>query len=400
MTTADRLRERGYGGPITVLEAGIQAPYDRPPLSKQLLLGRQSSSEIRLRADDHYVRKSIVLRLGQAVLQFTPESRSVLTDAGEVPYEHLVIASGVVPRMPAAWGALGASTVRTLDESLDVRGRWQEAASCTIIGGGLLGLELAASAVQLGMQVNVVEKESCLLQSVVGSHVGERIAAVHERAGVRLHLGNVVTSLSRDAKQWSTRLSNGHDIESDDLVVSVGSTPNVAWLAGSCLDLTNGVQCDVNGRTALPGVYAVGDVACVASLRGGPPTRVEHWFNALETADATAKAIVEGPSSSTKDVRLSYFWSHQYDHKFQMVGDGAGWDDVECFERPGFKSERAGLFLYFRGGRVVATLAHNWPTVVAHARRLLEVCSSRDKFVELIGTAAGGPAVSATQGDD
>lgn len=371
VATADRLRSHGFAGSIILLDQESEQPYDKPPLSKQILVGQQQESDIRLRRGDHFARLGIELRTGSRALHADLDRRVVTTTSAEIHFDALVIASGVRPKVPADWSRHTAvPTLRTLDDARGLRARWQKARSLIVVGGGFLGLEVAASAIGHGLAVDVVEPQPEPLEGIVGEAMGRRVAELHRQSGVKLHTGVAVAELKRIEDRWSVELSDGRMLVADDLLVSIGTAPNTEWLDEATLELADGVVCDSQCRSSADGVYAVGDVARVRDRYLGQPLRIEHWTNALDTAELAGRAIVGLPPASSS-MPHPYFWSHQYGHKIQMLGKSAGFTDCVFVQRPERSAEDAGLFVYLRDGEVVGALAHNWPTVLAHLRRHL-----------------------------
>ncbi|MCW2544413.1 MAG: thcD 2 [Frankiales bacterium] len=292
---AEGLREKGYDGELVLIGEETEAPYDRPPLSKQVLRREKEAFPL---VDPEL---SVNFRPGVSAESLDLSAGQVMTTAGPLPFDQLVIATGASPRrLPGAPGL----ALRTLTDSRALSARLVPGARLGIVGAGLIGCEVAASARSMDVEVSVVDVLDAPLVRVLGPAVAARVQAMHESHGVSFHLGTGVSAAS--AK--SLELSDGTVLEVDVVLEAMGVTPTVGWLAGSGLDLDDGVVCDPFGRAA-DGVWAAGDVA-----RWGSGHRHEHWTRACEQANAVAAGILGEPTPV--DV-APYWWSDQYDVKLQ-----------------------------------------------------------------------------------
>jgi 3-phenylpropionate/trans-cinnamate dioxygenase ferredoxin reductase subunit len=333
LRTVERLRHRGYVGELTLLGAERHLPYDRPPLSKQVLRGERE--ETRLRSADELAGLEVDARLEQSATGLNVAERTVLTADGAVSYDVLVIATGAIPRRIG----LGGMVLRTLDDALELRAALSPGRRLTVIGAGLIGCEVAASARALDVEVDVVDVLTGPAIRVLGPTVAQRLAAIHTEHGVRWHLGVGVDRREENG----VVLADGTELETDVLLEAVGAIPDTDWLEGSGLSLSNGVECDLTGRAA-EGVYAVGDV----SRWGG--ARHEHWTNVARQADAAAAAML-GQELPATDV--AYWWSDQYDLKLQGLGTPAADDDVELVN---WGPKARLIALYSRQGRLTGAV--------------------------------------------
>jgi 3-phenylpropionate/trans-cinnamate dioxygenase ferredoxin reductase subunit len=301
LRTVERLRQRGFQGRIVLIGAERHLPYDRPPLSKQVLRGERDHAW--LLAEDKYARLDTEVLVGHEVLELDT-SRRLLRDGSDwQPYDALVIATGATPRrIPGIDGLL----LRTLDEAHHLRGRLLPGSRLAVVGAGLIGCEVAASARALDVAVDLIDVLPGPLIRVVGKRVCDLVADLHREHGVRLHMGTGVAG----AMAGGLRLTDGTEVEADVVLEAIGAAPETGWLTGSGLSVDDGVVCDDTGRAA-DDVYAVGDVARWAGRR------VEHWTNAGEQADRVAAAILgqEPPPAAP-----AYWWSDQYDIKLQGIG--------------------------------------------------------------------------------
>jgi 3-phenylpropionate/trans-cinnamate dioxygenase ferredoxin reductase component len=353
LRTVERLRQRGYQDRIVLLGAERHLPYDRPPLSKQVLRGEHDDPWLRQEAE--YAALNADIRLDQRVRGLDTARRMVHCDDGELPYDVLVIASGASPRRVPG---LNGRVLRTLDDARDLRGTLRPGTRLVIVGAGLIGCEVAASARSMGAEVDLVDVLPGPLIRVVGAQVCDVVADLHREHGVRLHMG---TAATRTAAGPLT-LADGTELEADVVLEAIGAVPETAWLEGSQLRLDDGVSCDAAGRavdtagSTVDGVYAVGDVARWDGVRS------EHWTNAGEQADRVAAAILgqEPPPAGPP-----YWWSDQYDIKLQGLG-APGRDDGVHVIKWGPKSRTVAL--YHRDDRLTGAVGFSAAAAVMKLR--------------------------------
>jgi 3-phenylpropionate/trans-cinnamate dioxygenase ferredoxin reductase subunit len=340
---AEALREKGYDGELVLIGDETEAPYDRPPLSKQVL--RREKDPFPLLDPE----LSVDFRSGVSAESLDLSARQVMTSAGPLSFEQLVIASGSSPRrLPGAPGL----PLRSLADCRALSARLVPGARLGVVGAGLIGCEVAASARAMDVEVSVVDVLEAPLVRVLGPTVAARVQALHESHGVSFHLGTGVAT----ATAKSLELADGTLLEVDAVLEAMGVTPTVGWLTGSGLDLDDGVVCDVFGRAA-EGVWAVGDVA-----RWGTGHRHEHWTRACEQASAAAAGILGEPTAV--DV-APYWWSDQYDVKLQGVGTPSPDDDVVMRE-VGARSRP--LAVYSRDGRLTGAVGFSAAVAVMRLR--------------------------------
>ncbi|MEU5197441.1 NAD(P)/FAD-dependent oxidoreductase [Streptomyces scabiei] len=372
LAAAETLRREGYDGTLTLVGDEPHAPYDRPPLSKQLLAARWESDRLALRTPAHLDGLGLDLRLGTAATGLDPDRRRVrLADGDALPYDALVIATGVRPRrLPGA----GAHVLRTLDDALTLRERLTPGTRLVVVGAGFLGAEAAAVARGLGVEVTLLEPAPVPLAHAVGAEVGAVLSRAHLAHGVDLRTGVPVTEVTEDG----VRLADGTTVEADEVLVAIGSLPNTEWLAGSGLPVGDGVLCDRYCEAA-PHVYAAGDVARWHNPLFGTSMRVEHRTNAAEQGMAVARNLL-APGERRPFAPVPYFWSDQYDLKVQAYGVLRGHDDVTVVE--GDLASRRFVALYRAGERVTGVLAagmppktvRRWRQVVASGAGRRETC--------------------------
>ena len=360
--TAEQLRRAEYAGPITIISDEVHLPYDRPPLSKEVL--RAETDDVVLKPAEFYDENDITLRLGSGATALDTEARTVTLANGDVvSYDELVIATGLVPRrIPSLPDLDGIRVLRTFDESLAMREHAGAVSRAVVIGAGFIGCEVAASLRKLGVEVALVEPQPTPLASVLGEKIGELVARLHRAEGVDVRCGIGVTGVSGADSVEKVQLSDGSELDADLVVVGIGSRPSTDWLDGSGVAVDNGVICDAEGRTSAPKVWAIGDVASWRDV-SGHQVRVEHWSNVAEQARVIVPALL-GAESGSAAVVVPYFWSDQYDVKIQCLGEPEADDVVHLVEDDGRKF----LAYYERDGAVVGVVGGGMPGKVMKAR--------------------------------
>lgn len=313
------LRARGSEDEIILIGAEECLPYDRPPLSKDVLAGTKSWDDLQLAPSSFFDEQQIDLRLGSPATGADMASHTVhLADGSSVRYGNLVVATGVRARtFPTAEGIDGVHTLRSYDDAVALSKDLVGATSLVVVGAGFIGLEVAASARRLGVDVTVVEPAGSPMSGRVPEYVSSRFRRLHEDHGVQFRFGRTVAEFRRDGGRFvGAVLDDGSEITGDVAVVAIGSTPNVEWLADSGLDTSNGVVCDEQNRAA-KNVFAIGDVASVFDPQLGRHLRIEHRLTANAHAETVAAVLTgtEPPARATP-----YFWSDQYDAKLQVYG--------------------------------------------------------------------------------
>ncbi|MFD4366041.1 NAD(P)/FAD-dependent oxidoreductase [Rhodococcus sp. NPDC058521] len=335
LRVAEELRRAGFGGELVLVGGETHLPYDRPPLSKEVVRGERDDTTLKPR--EFFDEEKIELRLGSAAVGLDTVTREVKLEGGSaLGYDELVIATGLTPRKIAGLPDLGGVHVlRSIDESLALREELAPGKRALIVGAGFIGCELAASMNSGGVHVSLVEPQSAPLASVLGEQVGELVGRLHKEAGVDLRVGVGLAELRGDGRVSSAVLTDGSEIEVDVVAVGIGSIPVTEWLAGSGVDVDNGVLCDEVGRTNVSHVWAAGDVAAWQVDVGGRK-RVEHWSNAGEQAKILAGALTD-TSDPDAAVQVPYFWSDQYGLKIQALGTVAAGDTVHVVKDDGRK---------------------------------------------------------------
>jgi 3-phenylpropionate/trans-cinnamate dioxygenase ferredoxin reductase subunit len=359
--TAEQLRRAEYTGPITIVSDEDHLPYDRPPLSKEVL--RAETDQVTLKPAEFYDENDITVLLGSGATALDTTAQTVTLANGDViDYEELVIATGLVPkRIPSLPDLEGVRVLRTYDESLALREHAGSAKHAVVIGAGFIGCEVAASLRKLGVEVTLVEPQPSPLASVLGTQIGDLVARLHRAEGVEVRCGIGVTGITGTEHVEKVLLSDGTELDADIVVVGIGSRPSTDWLEGSGVEVDNGVVCDAAGRTSAPKVWAIGDVASWQDV-SGHQVRVEHWSNVADQARTVVPTMLGGEAPTT--VVVPYFWSDQYDVKIQCLGEPEADDVVHVVEDDGRKF----LAYYERDGAVVGVVGGGMPGKVMKAR--------------------------------
>ncbi|MGA3253486.1 MAG: FAD/NAD(P)-binding oxidoreductase [Mycobacterium sp.] len=359
--TAEQLRRAEYSGSITIVSDEAHLPYDRPPLSKEVL--RKEVDDVALKPREFYDEKDIILRLGSAASNLDTAAQTVtLADGTVLGYDELVIATGLVPRrIPAFPDLEGIRVLRSFDESMAIRQHASEAQHAVVIGAGFIGCEVAASLRSLGVAVVLVEPQPTPLALVLGEQIGGLVARLHRDEGVDVRTGVSVAEVRGQGHVDSVVLSDGTELTADLVVVGIGSRPATEWLEGSGVAVDNGVICDEAGRTSAPNVWALGDVASWRDPTGHQ-VRVEHWSNVADQARVVVPAMLGQDVPSA--VVVPYFWSDQYDVKIQCLGEPEATDIVHLVEDDGRKF----LAYYERDGVVVGVVGGGMPGKVMKVR--------------------------------
>ncbi|GGC74910.1 ferredoxin reductase [Chelatococcus reniformis] len=356
---AAQLRQFGFAGPITLVGEEAYPPYQRPPLSKAWLKGEAGSETLLLRPADYYAGAGIELRLGATATALDREGRAVqLSDGSVYPYDSLILACGARPRtlpVPGA-GLDGVLALRSIADADRLKAVLRPGLRLAIIGGGYIGLEVAASARHLGAEATVIERESRLLARVACPELSAFYADTHTARGVRFVLGAGVEALTGTAGQvCGVALSDGNVIACDAVLVGVGAQPNDELAQAAGLACDSGVVVDLEARTSDPAIFAIGDMTRRPLPLYGCTWRLESVPNALEQGKQAAAAITGRPAPAPE---VPWFWSDQYEFKLQIAGLPIAADQVLIRGNAG--SGRFAAF-HLRSGAVVAVEAVNAP---------------------------------------
>lgn len=373
MATAESLRAQGYDGPVTVVSEEVHAAYDRPPLSKQLLSGQWVAEQLALRPSGHYEDLDVTVRPAATAAHVDVRERTLtLFDGSTLRYDQLVVATGVTPApLPFIVSNATVHVLRTVDDALAMRAALINARSALVIGGGVLGTEIAATASSMGVHVTVASPRGPVMGSALGRAVGSQLQALHEANGV-----SVLEGPHGTVRAVCAQLGGGSDVSFeagasrnfDVVIAAIGSRPAVEWLQDSSVELADGVLCD-DDSSAAPGVFAVGDVARWTNRRFGTSMRVEHRTNATDQGMHVAERIVRQDHAAYSPV--PYFWSDQFGKRIQAHGYLRDADEVQIVE--GGLHEQRMVALYRRGASLTgvvtvgsAKAARTWRERLSH----------------------------------
>lgn len=366
---AASLRAEGYVEAVTLIGEEPQIPYQRPPLSKGFALGQQDFESIELRPAKFYQDHRIELITGKRVAEIDRAAKQVKLESGKLlPYEKLILAVGSHNRRLAIKGAELEDVVylRSVDDAVAVRDHFKNATEVVVIGGGFIGLELAAVARALGKAVTVVEALPCLMSRVVAPIISDFYRELHIRKGVKVVCGTTVTEIEGSrGKLLSVKLTNGSKVSADLVIVGIGVLPNMELARNAGLAIANGIAVDTYLRTSDENIYAIGDCVEFPCAFAGGRIRLESVQNAADQAQCVAGTIA-GQQSAYK--ALPWFWTDQFDVKLQMAGISHGHDRIVT--RGNAESGRLSVF-YFKGERLVGIDSINRPLDHMMGRKLM-----------------------------
>lgn len=372
---AQAVRQQGYRGRVVIVGAEAVLPYERPPLSKQYILGKKSEEELLFRPASFYTEQEIELWLGDPISFIDLERREAeLLSGRRVGFDQLVLATGAAPiQLPIPGSELtGVHYLRSLEDARALRTALEQAERVLVIGGGFIGCEMAASVRLLGKTVTLVEMQPVLLKQALGETVGRAITALHARWGVDLRLGTRVQALEGGERVERAVLADGTLVECDLVVVGIGVKPTLPAVEGQ-LEFADGVVVDATLAAKVPGVWAAGDVARWWHPELGRLIRLEHYENALAQGGVVAKGVAGHPEIYSA---VPSFWSDQYDVTMQQYGYPIEWDELVV---RGNLDELAFTAFYLQGGRVIGVVLVRRPRELRPARRLVETMAKVDR---------------------
>ncbi|MDI4663878.1 FAD-dependent oxidoreductase [Xanthobacter autotrophicus] len=364
------LKAEGYAGNIVLIGDEPYLPYQRPPLSKAYLGDEMTEDRLELKAPKFYADSGVDLRLGTRVTRLLPAEKAVeLVDGSRLAYGALLIATGTRARTLPVPGAelAGVFSIRSIDDVKHFRAAAVPGAKLVIIGGGYIGLEVAAKAKKLGLDVTVVEGQPRLLARVACATISDFARTLHEGNGVTILTGMGVARLIGPERVTGVELADGRVLPADLVLSAVGAVPNAELASEAGLVLENGIRVDEATRTSAPDIYAAGDVASFPSRLYGRRVRLESVQNAIDQAKAAARAITGGDVAYDP---VPWFWSDQYDVKLQIAGLLDGYERTETEG-----DVAAGRFCvrYFAGERLLAVCSVNDPKSHMLARKALAI---------------------------
>jgi len=377
----EALRREGFAGEIVAVGEEPDAPYDRPPLSKQFLKGEWDADQLALRreglADLHADWRLCVRASGLD----TTARRVHLGEGESLVWDGLVIATGTVPRrLPFGEGLAGVHLLRTLADARALRADLEGARHVVVVGGGFIGMEVAASCRERGLEVTVVEPLEQPLLRGLGPELGAFMAEQHRARGVDVRCGVAVEGfVEGEGRVRGVRLGDGATLEADCVVVGIGVVPATDWLEGSGLVLDDGVVCDAKGATAVEGVVACGDVARWAHPRWPEPRRLEHWTSAVEQAGVAARRLVKGDADTEPLEQVPYVWTDQYELRIAIAGEVVSGGEQAIGH--GTLEEGRCLVLFGKDGALRGAVGFKRPRPLMAARRALRAGMSWDEAV-------------------
>jgi len=388
LEAAAMLRTQGYEGTVTLICEEPHAPYQRPPLSKEFLTGKQEVDRVFLRTLAYYEKQRIDLILDQRVTEINAGGKLVhLTGSGTVPYAQLILAVGARNRQLQAPGAENVLYLRSLDEAVTLKQRIAEARhGIAVIGGGFIGLEVAAAAQRAGKAVTVIEAAPRLMARAVSPVLSDFFLELHRAQGTEILLNTVAV----EVRPGAVMLENGRRMAADLVVAGIGVIPNVELARAGGLEVNDGIMVDEHMRTTDPSIFAIGDCADHPNVFAGGRARLESVQNAVDQARCVARVIM-GKPEPYRDV--PWFWTDQFDTRFQMAGLSGTYD--QPVERGSIEGGKFSVF-YFKQGRLLAVDSVNRPGDHVTARKMLAAGTSltpeqaADETVDLKRLAAGG----------
>jgi len=351
---AEALRDSGFDGQISLIGAEEHLPYERPPLSKEYLTGKADRDSVFVHGQTWYRQQDIDLRLGSPAAAIDRAARQVrLADGARLPFGKLLLTTGARPRQLA--GITGVHYLRTLDDSDRLKEILATGSRLAVIGGGWIGLEIAAAARQAGLQVTVLESLELPLLRVLGHEMAQVFADLHRSAGVDLRLGaRIEEIISTGSTATGVRLADGTLIGADAVVAGIGATPRTELAEQAGLEIGNGIVTSAALRTSDPDIFAAGDVASAFHPLLGHHMRVEHWANALKQPAVAAAAMLDQDAAYEE---LPYFYTDQYDLGMEYLGHvEGGYDQVVV---RGDLEAREFIAFWLKDGRILAGMNVN-----------------------------------------
>ena len=377
---AETLRDEGFAGGITLIGDEPELPYDRPPLSKQLLTGEWGAERLPLRTPEEFAALRLEFLGGRAAVGLDVTGTAVVLEDGErISYDGLIIASGArALSLPMGQGLAGVHTLRSRSDALQIRGDLERARRVVVIGAGFIGAEVAASARARGLDVTMIEAQSGPMLGPLGGELSDWARGLHAQAGVQMRFDAAVTELLGDGRVEAVRLDDGSLIDADMVVVGIGVRPNIEWLEGSGLTLGDGVICDQFCRAA-PMVYAAGDVArwpnvLFTHFRYAAPQRtmrIEHWTNAVEQGMAAALNLLKEARGEPLEAfaPLPYFWSDQHGVSIMASGITSPRDEFQLVH--GSLESNRFAAIYGLRGYLTGVVAVGWPRMLRRYGQLI-----------------------------
>ena len=370
LRAAEELRAAGYGGRLVFVGAEDHLPYDRPPLSKEVLAGEWDLGQTALRKQP-YEDLDLDWRLGRRAAALDARARTVsLADGERLSFDGAVLATGAVPRtLPGTPPLPGIHLLRSLDDCEALRDELARGPRVVVVGAGFIGAEVAATCRGRGLSVTVLEALPAPMVRGLGPVLGDALGRLHRDHGVDLRLGVGVAGFEGGDRVEAVLLGDGTRVAADVVVVGIGVRPATDWLEGAGLRIDDGVVCDATCQAA-PGIVAAGDVArWPSALYDGESIRLEHWTNAAEQGAFVGRRLLAGDGAAPSFDPVPFVWSDQYDVKIQVAGSVRGDDRIEVVD--GSLAEQRFVAAVGRDGRLVGAVGFSRPRPLMHYRRLI-----------------------------
>ena len=363
VSAIESLRDRGYEHEIVLIGADPHLPYNRPPLSKQALAGSDYDTT-QLHPQEWYDERGVELQLGTEVVSLNTQNKELRTNGGKVlKFDGLLIATGSKARpLGTRCPGLPVHKLRTLEDSRQLHAELTPGKHLVIIGAGFIGLEVASTARQLGLDVTLVEVANVPLGRAFGPSVGDWFRRLQERNGVQVRCATTLESIERSGRGVILRFSAGHQIEADLVLAGIGASPATGWLANSGVNISDGIVCGPDLQTSMPGIVAAGDVARWRNPLFDEEMRIEHWTNAMEQGRHAAGTLL---GSREAFGAVPYFWTDQFKAKMRFVGRAHSTDKVVIEE----ESDDSLVAIFGRAGVVSGAVCVNAPRRLAHYRK-------------------------------
>lgn len=368
LRAAERLRELGFAGEVTMLGEERHRPYSRTPLSKELLTGELQPRDVKLQCFG--AELDVVWRLATPAIGLDPHAQTVRLRSGEdLEYDGLIVATGVEPRhlSGAPLHSPRVCMLRTIDDCVEIDRLLSQARHVGIVGGGFIGCEIASTVRERALGATIIDVSPTILTRGLGRQLGAIAGDIHRDAGVRLHLGVGVASWESDDESVTIVLEDDERVRCDAAIVGIGTMPCTGWLEGCGIDVSDGVLCDATCHVeGLDNIVAAGDVARWPNLRfDSVPRRVEHWIHATEQARAAAENLLIGREQALPFMPIPRFWSHQHGVRIQSVGMPALATDVDMHVVEGSVSDRRFLAEFRSGDQLVGAIGFDAPRAIA-----------------------------------
>lgn len=371
---AEALHAAGFEGPVTMVGDEAEPPYERPELSKGVLLGTSQAESTFIHPREHWAAKNVKLVCGLRAEAIAPASRSVmLSDGTRLEYDQLILATGsrVRPLIGVNDTLGGVHYLRTISDANRLAKDLVAGRKMVVIGGGFIGLEVASAAAKSGLEVTVVERQPALLERALPAEIASAVEKLHRSQRVAFRLGAAVASLveGADGRVCAVALADGTELAADVVVIGIGIIPNTELAESAGAQSADGVVTDEFGRTSVEGVWAAGDVTSHYNPLLGRRVRLESWQNAQNQAIAVAKNAIAGPGNAVAYAEIPWFWSDQHGVNIQMAGLA---EPGSATVWRGDPANGRAIAFSLREGRIVCATAFNAGGEMRFARKLIE----------------------------